>query len=369
MGNIQKIDTKKYRIRVEAGIDPSTGNRKRLSKTIYGTKQQAMKVLAKMEKNKNTDYHKGNELKLKDYLNKWIKNYSSNIAQSTTKDYISIIENHLIPSLGELKLNEINYGHIIEYQNQKLKNGNLKTGKGLSNRSVQAHHRLLSLALKQAVNLYELIEKNPCDPVQAPTPNKNSGKSLSREDASLILNSIEDILLYTIFFVALYTGMRRSEITGLKWKDINFNNKTISVRRSGGIINGEFSYKKLKNDSSRRQVAMSNSLIKELKKFKAKRGAFAAKESAVFLTPDGKPVKPDYLTSKFKSIFKQLEMPEYKFHDLRHTHATWLLEEGINPKIVQKRLGHSRIETTLDIYSHVSLNEQRKAAEKFDVTL
>ena len=225
------------------------------------------------------------------------------------------------------------------------------------------------MALKHAVNLYELIKKNPCDPVQAPSPNRNSGRSLSREDASLILDSIDDILLFTLFYVALYTGMRRSEITGLKWKDINLNNKTINVRRSGGIVDGVFVYKNLKNNSSKRQIAMSNSLVDKLKKYKVKRAAFSDKETSVFLTPDGIPVRPDYLTSKFKKIFIGLEMPEYKFHDLRHTHATWLLEEGINPKIVQKRLGHSRIETTLDIYSHVSLNEQRKAAEKFDITL
>ena len=368
MGHIQRIEKNKYKILIEAGVDPSTGKRKRISKTITGTKEQAQILLAKML-NSDFNYSQGKEIKLKDYLSDWVDNYSINISERTANGYRAIIRNHLIPALGALKLSEIKPAHIIQYQQQKLENGCLNKKGGLSKRTVQSHHRLLSLALKQAVSPYGLIDSNPCSPVKAPSPKTKMANHFSREEANIILNSIDDILLYTIFYLALFTGMRRGEIVGLKWEDINFNNKLIEVRRSANFKNKKFNYKDLKTESSRRQIAISDKLIDVLKKYKKERASFSKDKQAVFLTPEGKIVRPDYLTRKFKKIFIKLGMPNKRFHDIRHTHATWLLEEGINSKIVQKRLGHARVETTLNIYSHITLDEQRKAAEKFDMTL
>jgi len=366
MGHIRRLGKQKYVITVECGVDPATGKRSRKTKTIKGTKEQAKIVMGKMLEKEKSELMADTNITLKNYLREWIDNHQNNISDVTTKDYRSIIENHLIPSLGELKLKDIKPTHIIKYQNEKLENGRLNGSGGLSKRSVQAHHRLLSLALKHAVNPFNYITSNPCKPVQAPSPSKNKVKPFTRKEANHILNSLDDILLYTIFHLALHTGMRRSEITGLKWKDLNLPQKLLEVRRSGRIFEGEFIYKKLKNDSSRRQIALTSSSLEVLKKFKKKKGAFSHKEQALFLTPEGHPVRPDYLTMKFKKICKSLNINGKRFHDLRHTHATWLLEEGVNPKVVQKRLGHARVETTLNIYSHVSLNEQRKAAEKFE---
>ncbi len=369
MGHIQKLGKKRYRIRIESGIDPASGKRQRITKIVNGTKEQAKIIMQDMISKPSLDYIKGENTKLKDYLNDWIKNYSSNISKVTQRDYRSIIDNHLIPSLGELPLGKIKPAHIIQYQRKKLESGRLGSSRGLSNRTVQSHHRLLSLALNQAVTPYGLIDKNPCIPVKAPSVGKSKANHFNRKEAKLILDSLDDILLYTIFYLALYTGMRRSEITGLKWKDINLSNALIEIRRTANVFNGEFVYSKLKNESSRRQVAISDSLVQVLQEYKNERALFSNKEQAVFITPDGHPLRPDYLTKKFKKICKKLEFPEKRFHDIRHTHATWLLEEGVNPKIVQKRLGHARVETTLNIYSHISLNEQRKAANLFEKTL
>ena len=104
--------------------------------------------------------------------------------------------------------------------------------------------------------------------------------------------------------------------------------------------------------------------MEKSQKYKRKNAAFSGSDDSKFITPEDYPLRPDYLTMKFKDICRKLGMGEYKMHDLRYTHATWLLEAGVNPKVMQERLAHVRVETTLNIYSHVSVKEQRKAIEK-----
>ncbi|SDL87003.1 site-specific integrase [Halarsenatibacter silvermanii] len=360
MAHLIKRGPKKWQVRIESGRDPETGKRKRIYRTVNGTKKEAEKVMAEMIKG---GYQEGGNVKLKKYLVDWFEDYRSNVKHNTARLYKGIIYNHLIPSLGELRLNEIKPMHILEYQNQKLSKGSIGDSGGLSNRTVESHHRLLSMALKHAVSPYGLIESNPCQSIKAPTPSSDTNP-LSRAEVEKFLESIEGEMLYTAYYLLLNTGMRRSEFTGLKCKDISFERQIIEVERTGQMVGGEFKYQGLKNKSSRRQIALADETAKILKKYKKKNAAFAGGEDPIFITPDGLALRPDYLTQKFKSICRDLNMGEYKLHDLRHTHATWLLEAGINPKVVQERLGHARVETTLNIYSHVSINEQKKAVQK-----
>lgn len=361
MAHIIKRGPKHYEIRIEAGRDPKTGERKRIYKNFRGTKKEAEQYMAELLK-QGENFKKGN-IKLAKYLNVWLDNYKSNISDSTAKDYKSIIDNHLIPYFGGINLNDLKPIHIDNYQRKKLENGRLNGSGGLSGRTVQAHHRLLSLALKDAVRKYDILDKNPCKAIKAPAA-KSRNNALNKDEVNKILNNCEGILLYTLFYFATYTGLRRSEITGLQWQDMNWNKQILNVQRAGRVVEGEFKYQPAKTDKSNRQVMLDKETIKVVKNYKKERAALLDGDDPVFITPEGYAVRPDYITKKFKQICKELNMGDYRFHDLRHTHATWMLEAGVNPKVVQERLGHSRIETTLNIYSHVSINEQEKAVQK-----
>lgn len=366
MGHIKRVGNKKYKITIEAGIDPATGKRQRRSKTVNCTKEQAQRIMIKMV-DSDDDYSRGHNVSLKEYLYKWIDDYENNISEITATNYRSIIKHHLVPALGKLKLADIKPAHILKYQTEKLDHGRLQGEGGLSKRSVQAHHRLLNLALKQAISPYRLIKSNPCAPINAPSPDKPKVYTLTKEDAQIVLDAIDNSLFYTLIYTALFTGVRRSELLGLKWKDINLKQKIMEIKRGAKELKGGgITDKKLKNDSSMRQIAMSESLTNVLKDHKKERAQITSKDTHVFLTPSGTRVRPNYLTKKFIDLARTCGYHNTRLHDLRHTHATWLLEEGVNPKIVQERLGHASIETTLNIYSHVSMKEQRKAADKLE---
>jgi len=368
LAHLEHIDSKKWRITVELGRDSKTGRRQRKYKTVRGTKKKAQKVMLEMV----NKYEKGNfveseNITVEEYLIKWLYEYKKNdISKRTFIDYKTIINNHLIPFLGKLKLKNLGERHIIKYQKNKLENGRLDGKGGLSKRSVQYHHRVLSQALKHAVYPYKLIEKNPCRGVKAPYPKQAEIHPLSKQEAKQLLKQIKDnISLYTIIYVAIYTGLRRGELLALRWKDIDLDNNRLFVRRSVNEIRGEgLVYKDPKNENSKRTVDFDEDVATILKKYLKKQFKYYNNEEIVFLHKDGSKIRPDYLTKRFKKEVKKIGKHQTRFHDIRHTHASWLLQLGENPKVVQERLGHHDVTITLKIYSYVVPSMQKSAVEK-----
>lgn len=225
MAHLVNMGNKKWRIAIELGRDPRTGKRKRKYKTFHGTKKEAELEKLKMI-NKYKDGAPTEDITVRDYLLKWLREYiKGKVAHTTYKDYEISIKKHLIPGLGRLKLKNLHARHIIKYQNDKLENGRLDGKGGLSNRSVQKHHRLLSQSLKNAVSPYEYINKNPCNGVKAPSPKPPEITPLTHKQAAKLLDLIEyDVNFYTLVYFDLYTGLRRDELLALKWKDIDFKN-------------------------------------------------------------------------------------------------------------------------------------------------
>lgn len=368
MAHLVNMGNKKWRIAIELGRDPRTGKRKRKYKTFSGTKKEA-----ELEKLKMIKKYKGGapaeEITTKEYLLKWLKNYAKNhVAYSTYKDYKSIIKKHLIPAFGNIKLKNIHARHIIKYQNDKLESGKLNSKDGLSNRTVQKHHRLLSQALKHAVSPYEYIESNPCQGINAPSPKTREINPLDKEQAQKLLDFIEyDTNFYTLIYLDLYTGLRRGELLALKWKDIDLDNLRLHVRRSTEVIRGgeiKVRYNEPKTKSSIRTVDFDEDTAQKLLRYREYIKSHSNPEDLVFRLDNKKPMHPDYVSRRFRRKRNKIGFDNLRFHDLRHTHATWLLQAGVNPKIVQERLGHQDVTITLKIYSHVIPSMQKDAVEK-----
>jgi integrase len=371
MAHLVNMGTKKWRIAIEVGRDPRTGKRKRKYQTFHGTKKEAELEKLKMIK-KYKDGAPTEEITTKDYLLKWLQEYAKkNLAASTYRDYKTIVKKHLIPAFNKLKLKDLHARHIIKYQNNKLENGRLDGKGGLSNRTVQYHHRILSQALKHAVSPYEYINYNPCQRITAPSPNPPEIQPLSHEQANILLDHIEyDKSFYTLIYLDLYTGLRRGELLALKWKDIDFDNLRLHIRRSTEVIRGTensegtIKYNKPKTESSIRTVDFDTDTAEVLMGYKNYMEGYNKAENLVFRLDNKKPMHPDYVTRRFRRKANKVGLDQVRFHDIRHTHATWLLQAGVNPKIVQERLGHYDITITLKIYSHVIPSMQKDAVEK-----
>lgn len=374
MNNIKpyKNQKNKWIIRYDTK-DPATGERVQHSVVFNGTKTQAKNRLIDIKSKINRgEYTDLSSITLKEYLESWKETHCvpSKLQYKTRKSYSAIIDNYLIPHLGRLTLDKLKAVNITNYYNKMLAPKN-EGGAGLASTSVLYHHRILRQALRHAVN-QDYIHTNPADKVQPPRKARAELIVLSLDQAKYIIANYKEHRIYIPIYLALITGMRRGEIAALRWQNIDLENKMISVNSALQRQNGELVIKETKTNKSRRVLPIPQHAVDELLAVKQQQalnrdnfGEVYDKRGFVCAWEDGKPYDPDWIGRQWASLVKKDgKIPDgVRFHDLRHTHATLLLSQNVNLKVIQERLGHESIATTGDIYSHVTPGIQKEAAD------
>lgn len=380
-GSIKAVPGKKgmWIVRYE-GIDTATGKRRQYKRKFTGSKPQANRFLVEqlstIISGLETDL---GQITLKEYLNRWVEEYCKpNLAWATCDSYSRTIRKHILPKIGEIKLSNLKPAHIQSYY-QYLGKPKNENGGGLSGTSILYHHRIIKEALKHAENL-GYITKNPANMVKPPRKNKPEMKTLSQEQSQYVLSYYKDHRIYLALSIAIKTGMRQGEICGLRWQNVDLRNGIISVTHSLQRQGKNLVLKEPKTKKSRRSIPLPNDLLIEMKKTEMKcrqerlayGGAYDGR-GFVCSWEDGRPFEPDWVSKQWRLIIEhdrkrseeektERKIPDgVRFHDLRHTHATLLLSQGVNIKVVQERLGHESISTTGDIYAHVNPTMQQEA--------
>jgi len=374
-GHIKQRSKGSWTIWVDLGRDLESGKRKQQTMTVHGSKKDAERelrtVLTRIE---GGAYVKPAKLTVGEYLEQWLQSYvSSNVGPRTRERYVEIVHAHLIPALGSIPLIALRPQHIQTYYGKALESGRRDGNGGLSAQTVQHHHRVLYEALKHAVKHGTLI-RNVAEAVDPPRPEHKEMVTLGPEDVNKLLDAVRDTPYYDLFYTAIYTGLRRSELLALRWSYVDLDLATLSVVETlHQLHNREFVFRQPKSKKGRRLIALSPSLALLLRDHKAKQeldrmllGKPLLPNDLVFSNPDGSPLQPDGITKAFTRITRSIGLYGVRFHDLRHTHATLMLWQGIHPKIVSERLGHSSIAITLDTYSHVMPGLQEAAAQRFE---
>ena len=280
---------------------------------------------------------------------------------------------HLVPALGSIPLAALQPKHIQAYYSKALQSGR-KDGKGgLSPETIRHDHRVLFEALRHAVKQGMLI-RNVAEAVDSPRVEHKEMATLGPQSVAELLNAARRTPYYSLFYTATYTGLRRSELLALRWQHVDLDLATLSVVETiHQLHSGEYVFRQPKSKRGRRLIALSPSLAVLLREHKAKQeaarrllGLSLLPNDLVFSNPDGTPLRPNSVTRQFRKLADSIGLNGIRFHDLRHTHATLMLRQGIHPKIVSERLGHSSIAITLDTYSHILPGLQEAAARKFD---
>ena len=305
------------------------------------------------------------------YLRKWLQSYASNKAPHTFESYTTIAEKHLIPSIGSYKLKALT-GEVIQeyYANAYQK---------LSPRSVAKHHRLLSQVCKHAVRS-GYLGINPCSLVDAPKWQPKPMITLTESEIALFLEAAHDSNFYPVYYTAVSTGLRQTELLGLRWRDIDFSSgssSTLSCCRTLFKRNGVLKFTEPKTQHSRRRISLTDKLTAFLKDYQGQRelasfrlrGKSLGLDDLVFSNVKFEALDPSMLSHEFLEIARKLGLDGAHFHTLRHSFGSIMLMKGAPAKVVSECLGHSSVAFTLSVYAHVLPGMQEKAIQALNDAL
>lgn len=350
-------------------------------KSVYGKTQKIVK--GKLQERFNQLNNQVNEVKsvsLEGWVYEWLNEYKKNMLKQTTyENYIIYYETHIKDSMiGKMELDKLTTNDFQSYYNDKLQNGR-SDGKGqLSPRTVRYLHIIISGAIDQAVK-NGLVDRNVSRNVVLPAKKRKEIQPLTIKQVNIFLESIKNDRLFALYLLEITTGMRKGEILGLKWNNIDLVNKRVTIQQSLCNIrdysSNDRKYKLVlmepKTEKSKRTLPLSDFVIAALAKHRERQNIEKQMyrevyndNNVVFTREDGQFIHPRELLRRYHILLKRAGIEQKRFHDLRHTFASILLNENESPKVIQELLGHANISTTMDIYSHVLEETKIKSVEK-----
>ncbi len=303
------------------------------------------------------------------FLSEWLQSTRPALRYRTWQRYEELVRLHALPTVGRLSLARLEPGHLQRLYGERL-------SAGQSPASVQRLHAVLHRALRDAQR-WGLVARNVAALVERPRASRREMMALDPEQARSLMNAAAGERLEALYVLALTTSMRQGELLALRWPDVDLDRGALQVRGSLQRLPDGLTIVEPKTANSRRQVALTRAAVEVLRRHRVeqneerlKLGGAWEDNGLVFANEVGRPIEVRNLMRRsFLPLLKGSSLPVIRFHDLRHTAATLLLGEGVHPKVVAEMLGHSRISTTLDLYSHVTPTMQRQAAEALDAVL
>lgn len=307
-----------------------------------------------------------NRVRLEEYLTKWLEIAQPSLRASTWQQYRHIVETHIVPIIGSVRLKSLRPDHL-----QALYTHQLTSGVGV--RTVQLVHAVLHRSLSQAVT-WGLLVRNPAAVVRKPARQRREMQTLTAEQCRQLLEAAAGSRYLTLYHLAITTGLRQGELLGLRWTDLTPETASLRIQRQLCYVRGAgIQFIEPKTDRSRRAIIISAADLEMLQRHRVAQikqrlftGARWQEHDLIFPSTIGTPTSPRNLVRDFKDRLVMAGLPHHliRFHDLRHTAATLMLQSGVHPKVVQERLGHADVTITLQTYSHVLPSLQVDAAEK-----
>jgi integrase len=362
-----------------SGREPATGKLQRVA--LYGKTRQDVAdklTLALGDRSRGT-FVAPHKLTLGEWLDVWLRDYKQPSLRPVSYDsYAMMIRHHLKPALGHIALKDLRPDRVQRFYNDKRETG-------LSGRTVRYLHTILHGALKQAMK-NQLVVRNVSEATTTSSGKVRTMHPLTLDQVHQFLAAVRDDRLFAAFFLEMGTGLRRGELLGVRWQDFDLDTGVLQVRQTlvrignhditAGDRKTRLIFQEPKTEQSRRIIPIPDDIVEALRHHRARQaeerllmGEAYEDQGLVFCQANGQPIDPRNFTRHFERLLNQAGVPRIRFHDGRHTFATLMLELGEAPKTVQTMLGHTKISTTLDIYSHVSLDLEKKAAARLNAVL
>ena len=374
-GHIAKKGNRYYVVIYE-GIDPATGKGRHRWHAAGSTRKEAEWVLTDLVKRHHDgEYRPPEKITLGEYLERWLPTKRQPLSASTFSSYQRNIKLHVLPYIGSIPLQRLTPEDLDDLYAHLLNNGRRnKDGGRLSPKTVRLVHSVIHKALADA-HRKGSVARNVADLADPPKISTRARPKMTvwnADELRLFFELINGHDLYTALYVKANTGMRRGEVLGLTWRVIDFDNARLSVTQTVTAPDYEVIVSDVKSahslrtiDLDPRTVAVLRSWRKQQLETYMRNGVRTDDTGFVFARPDGKPIHPDYFSQTFDRLVAKMDLPTIRPHDLRHTHATLLLQAGVPIKVVSERLGHASVAFTMQVYQHVLPGMQADAAATF----
>ena len=353
-GSLRQRSPGSWEIRYD-GPPVVPGKRNYVTETVRGTRKQAERILAeKLAAVSQGTYVAKRRETVAEFLVRWMETYAAtNTSPRTQQGYWAVINKNILPYIGHIRLQQLQPRNVQNMYAALVE-------RGLSNLSVRHAHRILHKALADALKWGD-VERNVTDATTPPRVELKELEVWDRDTIRQFFKVAKDSLYYGLYILAILSGMRRSEILGLKWQNVDLTNGTVRIvstlqRITGkGLVEGT-----PKTPRSRRQLPLHPMAVGVLTVIRDRQnrqretaGEFWEETGYVFTNGNGRPIDSDLVSHDFIRIVRKADLPRITFHGLRHSYATLLLAGKVHPKVAQELLGHASVSTTLDIYSHV----------------
>ena len=364
-GNLRKRKDGRWEGRYTAGRDPDTG--KAIYKNVLGKTQAEVKAKLKqaIEEAKGLDAAKVGRYTVGQWMEVWFEHYAKvKVRPSSHQTYRGYIDNHIKPNIGKIQLEKLTSLDLQKFYKKLLEKGRVdriesrKQSNGLSAKTVRNIHQIISSAMKLAQE-QKLIASNPTEGCALPRLEHREMQTLPVEQLQSFLREAKDSGVFELYYLELVTGLRRGELLGLKWEDVDLERGDLRVRRQIARISGEVVEAPLKTKNAYRTLPLAEDTVDILEAQRKKTGD----SPWVFPSPTGGPISPDSVLHMLHRVLKRAGLPRVRFHDLRHTFATLALQNGVDVKTMSGMLGHFSAGFTLDTYAHVTTASQRQAAK------
>lgn len=355
-----------WRVRARV-IDPLSGQVKQISRTTgykvadhtrRRAEQRMKEIVADLEKAANAEVIRDDPL-FAETVRRWREHKAATLRESTLTAYDYNINKHILPTLGNLHTREITMYHIRSFYDELLKSHKVKT--------VRKIHLIVNGAMEDAV-INNIRADNPASHIKLPKAEKYSGTALHSSDLDKLLKQLDTEAepIKTAMLLAVIVGLRREEVCGLRWKDVDFEAGTIHIQNTVVQNAGQiWEQERTKTPRSNRVLSIGEYLAGHLKALRASQEATGIPLDKVCRWPDGKAVNPSYISHAKDTVLKACGVPSIRFHDLRHTAGTYMAKHA-TPKQTQEFLGHEDIQTTLNIYVHADDADRIEAAGIMD---
>jgi integrase len=364
-----------WSIKYELGRDPATGARNQKTKGGFRTKAEAQKALTKVLADLDGGiYASAGTQTVGQFLVEWLAAIEHTVSANTIDSYRRNLTNHVIPRIGGIRLDRIDGGALTRLYSELLQSGRIDGRGGLSERTVNYIHTMIHRAFKDAVT-WKRINHNPADAAKAPRSHHPGKHLLPCWDSQTVQRFLGRSQAaaerdYPAWVLLAATGLRRGELLGLRWEDLDLERRHLSVHRNLTVVRHKITLTNPKTKAGRRSIALDDGTCKILRHWRAQQnterliaGRSWIDSGYVFTTPLGEPHHPEAFSKRFERRVTAWDLPPLTLHGLRHTWATLALEDHIHPRVVQERLGHASIAVTLGTYSHVNPTLDQAAAD------